>query len=113
MSRSKTFTVNATAGGTSYSLCFVPDTWQTPFGVSMVVTNTTGGAEYTVQHTLSDPFTSNLSVSTNGNWFNHSFMVSGATAQGNYAFPVNGIRLAVHANSSASATFSILQGMGC
>lgn len=113
MSRTKTYTVNATAGGTSYSPCFVPDNWQTPFGVSMVISNVVGGAEATVQHTLSDFAATNLSNPANGTWLNHAFMVSGAVTQGNYAFPVNGIRLAVHANASASATITILQGMGC
>lgn len=110
--RGKTFTVVSSAGGTTYSPVYVPDFHANGFYVSMAVTNDVG--TYTIQHTLSDPFASNLNVSTNGTWLNHEFVVSETTAaiDANYAFPVKGIRLALAAAASATATITILQGAG-
>lgn len=111
MAREFSYTITASAGGTTYSPCYVPDFHQVPFGVSLLVTSN-GSAAYTVQHTPSDPWTSNLSIPTNGAWFNHAYIVDGATAQGNYAFPVRGIRMALAAATSGQATLYIIQGEG-
>src|SRR5688572_25078605 len=104
MARDFSSTVAASAGGTSYSRVYVPDFHQVPFCLSIVLTGISGSAAGTVQHTLSDPWSQDLNVSSNGTWFDHAYMVNGATAQGNYAFPVRGIRLSMPAATSATAT---------
>lgn len=112
MARDFVYTITASAGGTTYSPCYVPDFHQVPFGVSLMVVSN-GSAAYTVQHTPSDPWATNLNASAAaGAWFNHAYIVDAATAQGNYAFPVKGIRMSLAAAASAQATIYIIQGEG-
>lgn len=114
MSRDFKVTVTATAGGTTYSPVYVPDYHANGFYVSLLV-YAQGSANYTVQHTPDDPWEQNLNSPTNtAVWFNHEFIVSETTARtdGNYAFPVKGIRLGLNAAASATATFWIVQGEG-
>ena len=62
-----------------------------------------GTVNYTVQHTFDDPATG---FST---WFPHPTIASQATNQdGNYAFPVTGIRLTVN-SGGGTATLKLIQ----
>ena len=93
-------TVSRTAAGSSSAL--VMNTNTNPFNVGFGVT-VSGTVNYTVQHTFDDPaagFTT---------WFNHPTAASlTAAADGNYAFPVTGIRITVN-SGAGSATLKLIQ----
>lgn len=92
--------VSKTGTGSSDSL--VMNTNQTPFNVGFGVI-VSGTVNYTVQHTFDDPATG---FST---WFSHP-TVAGLTANadGNYAFPVTGIKVLVN-SGSGTATLKLVQ----
>ena len=78
-----------------------------PFSVGFgaVVTGTT---TYSVQHTFDDVYAPNFNPAT-ANWFNHATVVAAtANADGNYAFPVRGIRLNLTAGTG-SVVLTLLQ----
>lgn len=87
---------------TGSSSALVMNTNCTPFnvGFGVVVTST---VDYTVQHTFDDPavgFT---------NWFDHPTISNlAANADGNYAFPVTGIRITVN-SGGGSVTMNVVQ----
>lgn len=106
--KSKTFTVSASAGGNSVTTIYVPDRHVTPFNIGFGCVPTAVSAIFTVQHTFQDPLQVTAASLT---WFNHEFIVNSSAAggpiDGNYAFPVGGIRvqLASAANAGVSTTF--------
>lgn len=103
--------VTATAGGISYSQPYLVDTYCTPtnIGFSCVMVGGTSAA-YTVQHTFTDPTTTDLNIVTNGTWFNHEFLASiTATDDGNYAYPCRAIRIFITSAVSANVTFDLVQ----
>ena len=75
----------------------------TPFNVGFGVV-ISGDPTYTVQHTFDNPWTTTVPV-----WFDHP-TVSGevANADGNYAFPVAAIKVAVTAGTG-TATLTVIQ----
>lgn len=75
----------------------------TPFNVGFGVT-ITGTPTYTVQHTFDNPWTTTSPV-----WFDHP-TVAGETANadGNYAFPVAAIKVAV-TSGTGTATLTVIQ----
>lgn len=93
-------TVSKTGTGSSDSL--VMNTNVTPFNVGFGVI-VSGTVDYTVQHTFDDPATG---FST---WFSHP-TVAGQTANadGNYAFPVTGVKVLVN-SGSGTATLKLIQ----
>lgn len=106
--KSKTFTVSASVAGNSVTGIFIPDRHVTPFNIGFGCVPTATSAIYTVQHTFEDP----LQVTAASlHWFNHEFVVNASSAggniDGNYAFPVAGIRvqIASGANCGVSTTF--------
>ena len=63
-----------------------------PFNVGFGIT-VTGTINYTVQHTFDDVFSPSFDPTT-AVWFDHPTIASQSTNKdGNYAFPVSGIRL--------------------
>lgn len=93
--------------GVGTSAVHVPDTFQTPFniGLGCVVTGT---VTFSVEHTFEDVFSPTFNPAT-ATWFANSGLSSkSANADGNYAYPVNGIRLNVTAGTG-SVTLYILQ----
>ena len=87
------------AGSTSAS---VMNTNTTPFNVGFGVV-VSGTVNYTVQHTFDDPA---VGFTT---WFPHPTIASqSANADGNYAFPVTGIRLTVN-SGGGTATLNLIQ----
>ncbi len=104
--KSRTFTVSASAGGNSVSTVFVPDRHVTPFniGFGAVIATT---AHYTVQHCFQDP----LDVTAaNITWFPHSTIVgASANTDGNYAYPVAGIRVMASAASEGGVSVTFVQ----
>ena len=96
----KVQTVSKTEAGNSSAL--VMNTNISPFNVGFGVV-VSGTVTYTVQHTFDDP---GVGFTT---WFNHpSIATLSANADGNYAFPVTGIRVSV-ASGGGTATLSVVQ----
>ena len=88
--------------GTGSSDSIVMNTNATPFNVGFGVI-VTGTVNYTVQHTFDDP-ASGFSV-----WFDHPTIASqAANADGNYAFPVTGIKVLVN-SGGGTATLKLVQ----
>lgn len=93
-------TVSQTGAGSTSAL--VMNTNTNPFNVGFGVI-VSGTVNYTVQHTFDDPA---VGFST---WFNHPTIANQATNQdGNYAFPVTGIRLTVN-SGGGTATLKLVQ----
>ena len=90
MSSSPPIKLIATVGtndGKSTTCC--PDTWLNPFNIGVGCVVTSGSPTYNVEHTFNDIWAGETLV-----WFINSG-ISGATANanGNYAYPVSGIRV--------------------
>ena len=93
-------TVSKTGTGSSSAL--VMNTNVTPFNVGFGVI-VDGTVNYTVQHTFDDPA---VGFTT---WFSHPTISSETTNQdGNYAFPVTGIKLLVN-SGDGTATLKLVQ----
>lgn len=92
--------VSQTGVGSSPAL--VMNTNVTPFNVGFAVV-ATGTVDYTVQHTFDDP---GVGFTT---WFSHP-TVAGETnnADGNYAFPVTGVKVLVN-SGDGTATMNLVQ----
>jgi len=87
-------TVSKTGIGSSAAL--VMNTNVTPFNVGFGVI-VTGTVDYTVQHTFDDPA---VGFTT---WFSHPTVAGESTNQdGNYAFPVTGIKLLVNSGDGTA-----------
>ena len=96
----KVQTVSQTGAGSTSAI--VMNTNATPFNVGFGVT-VSGTVSYTVQHTFDDPA---IGFTT---WFPHPTIASqAANADGNYAFPVSGIRLTI-ASGGGTATLNVIQ----
>lgn len=85
----------------------------TPFnvGFGVVVSGTTTTVTYTVQHTFDDVFSSSFNPST-AQWFSHptfTAITSATAADGNYAFPVTGIRITGNATNTSTLTLKLVQ----
>ncbi len=69
-------------------------------------------ASYGVQHTFDDPaeYTDKADWTTNAVWFDHETVnsVVDENADGNYAYPIQGVRLNVTANTD-TVTMKIMQ----
>lgn len=88
--------------GTGSSSAIVMNTNVTPFNVGFGVI-VTGTVDYTVQHTFDDPA---VGFTT---WFSHPTVAGESTNQdGNYAFPVTGIKLLVN-SGDGTATLKLVQ----
>ena len=96
----KVQTVAKTGVGSSNSL--VMNTNISPFNVGFGVV-VTGTVTYSVQHTFDDPATGFTT------WFSHPTVAAEtANADGNYAFPVTGIKVLVTAGDG-TATMNLIQ----
>lgn len=96
----KVQTVSKTGTGSSSAL--VMNTNISPFNVGFGVV-VSGTVDYTVQHTFDDPA---VGFST---WFSHPTVAGESTNQdGNYAFPVTGIKVLVN-SGSGTATLKLVQ----
>ena len=96
----KVQTVSSSAVGSSSAL--VMNTNCTPFNVGFGVV-VSGTVNYTIQHTFDDPA---VGFTT---WYSHPTIASKTDNQdGNYAFPVTGIRLTVN-SGGGTATLNLIQ----
>lgn len=88
--------------GTGSSTAIPMNTNISPFNVGFGVV-VTGTVDYTVQHTFDDPA---VGFTT---WFSHP-TVAGETANadGNYAFPVTGVKLLMN-SGTGTATLNLVQ----
>jgi hypothetical protein len=78
-----------------------------PFNIGFAAV-VTGTANYTVQHTFDDVFSPTFNPST-ATWFDHPTVAAlGASADGNYAFPVTAIRLLVN-SGGGTVRLTLLQ----
>jgi len=92
--------VSKTGVGSSDAIVVNTNTNPCNIGFGVLVTGT---VDYTVQHTFDDPATG---FST---WFSHPTIASqAANADGNYAFPVTGIKVLVN-SGSGTATLKLVQ----
>lgn len=90
----KVQTVSKTGVGSSTPI--VMNTNISPFNVGFGVI-ATGTVDYTIQHTFDDPATG---FST---WFSHpTIAAQTANADGNYAFPVTGIKVLVNSGAGTA-----------
>ena len=93
-------TLSQTAAGSTGG--YVADSYISPFNVGFGVV-VSGTVNYTVQHTFDDP---SVGFTT---WFSHPTIASqSANADGNYAFPVTGIKVLVN-SGTGSATLKLIQ----
>ena len=91
-----------TVTGTGVSNVYPTDHYVSPFNVAIGVV--TDGITYTIQHTFDDVFAEGFDPTT-ATWFDHATLAGLAdNADGNYAFPVRGIRLSTSGSGTASAT---------
>lgn len=91
----KVQTVSKTGAGSSSALVINTNISPVNLGFAVVVTGT---VTYSVQHTYDDPA---VGFTT---WFSHATVVGQtATAEGNYAFPVTGVKVLVTAGSGTAA----------
>ena len=96
----KVQTVSKTGVGSSSAL--VMNTNISPFNVGFGVV-VTGTVDYTVQHTFDDP---SLGFTT---WYPHPTIAGQTDNQdGNYAFPVTGIKVLVN-SGDGTATLNLIQ----
>lgn len=96
----KTQTVSQT--GTGSSTAIVTNTNTTPFNVGFGVV-ATGTVTYTIQHTFDSPGTGFTT------WYPHPTIAAKTDNQdGNYAFPVSGIKVLVTAGAG-TATLNLIQ----
>ena len=99
----KVQTVSKTGTGSSSAL--VMNTNISPFNVGFGVV-VTGTVTYTIQHTFDDPA---VGFTT---WFSHPTVVDETTNQdGNYAFPVTGVKVLVTAGTGTAALNLIQAGI--
>ena len=88
--------------GTGSSAVLVMNTNISPFNVGFGV-EVTDTVDYTVQHTFDDPA---VGFTT---WFSHPSVAGETTNQdGNYAFPVTGVKVLVN-SGTGTATLRLIQ----
>ena len=99
-------------GANTTSSVIPTNTYANPFNVGFGVTVVSGSVNYTVQHTFDDVWSSTFNPST-ANWFNHPTVAAlTASSDGNYAFPVTGIRIIGNAGNTGTAKLSLIQAGG-
>jgi hypothetical protein len=96
----KVQTVTTTGVANSAAIVINTNTNPANIGFGVIITGT---VSYTVQHTFDDPA---VGFTT---WFNHPTIASlAANADGNYAFPITGVRI-INASGSGTTTLKLVQ----
>lgn len=104
--RGQTVTVSASAGGPSHSGIYIPDRHISPFNVGFGA-NIATTAHFTILHTFQDPLTV---AAADLVWFPHEFVVAAsANIDGNYAYPVAGIRVQCSVASEGGVSVTFIQ----
>lgn len=88
------------------STIFIPNLHLSPFNIGVGCVVVSGSPTYKVEHTFDDPQGSSKT------WFDHASLTGKtANADGNYAFPVRGIRLSVTSGSGVVRAVLIQAGI--
>jgi len=102
--RSSTLSTTDASGGATFSSVFKPDKHTTPFNIGFGVV-VTGTVNYTVQHTFDNVFDPAVTPT----WFDHATVAAKTANQdGNYAYPVSGLRLK-QSSGSGSCIMTLIQ----
>lgn len=97
-----------TATDAAASNVFPPNLNVTPFNIGLGAIITAGTPTYTVEHTFDNVFSRGFNPAT-ATWFPHASLAAQTTSKdGNYAFPVQGIRIRVTAGTG-TVQLAILQ----
>lgn len=92
--------VSKTGAGSTSPIVINTNTNPCNIGFGVIVSST---VDYTVQHTFDDPATGFVT------WFAHPTIVAQSTNKdGNYAFPITGVRLTVN-SGGGTATLKLVQ----
>ena len=95
------------ASGVSTSPVLVVTPSISPFNIGFGV-KITGSITYTVQHTFDNPLDPAFNPST-ATWYNHAYVVNQTVnADGNYAYPVQAVRLNITAGIG-TGTLTLIQ----
>lgn len=106
----KVISVTGLSSTTGFDV-FLPDYMVTPFALGLGITSSNN--TYSVQHTFDNLAPPSTLASTNATWFDHSTLAAmSSNANGNYAFPVRGIRLNVTAGSSIATVILTIISAG-
>jgi hypothetical protein len=102
--------VRVTVSSQTVSNVIPLNTYGDPFNVGIGCDVSAGASlTYTVQHTFDDVFAAGF-VPANATWYSNSVIVAQTgDKDGNYAYPVTGIRLNVTAWTSGSVTMTVIQ----
>jgi hypothetical protein len=102
--------VRVIVGAQAASRVIPLDTYQDPFNVSIGVVLSAGASlTYSVEHTFDDVQAPGFDPSA-ATWFTNAGLSAKTTSlDGNYSFPVTGIRLNVTTYSSGTATMTAIQ----
>jgi hypothetical protein len=104
--RAHVITVSASAGGNSHSDLFVTDPQLNPFNIGFGCAIATT-CHYTIQHTFDNPF---LVTAAARRWYPHEFVVAASgNTDGNYAFPVAGIRVEASSSNEGGVSVTLIQ----
>jgi hypothetical protein len=90
------------ASNTNPSLVYTPNLHVTPFNIGLGAIVTSGAPTYRVEHTFDNVFASTFNPAT-ATWFPHASLnnVVNQNADGNYAFPIQGLRVRVTSGTGA------------
>ena len=101
-----TVTVSASADGPSHSAIYVPDRHENPFNISIGADVATT-AHFTILHTFQDP---QRTAAADLVWYPHDLIVAAsADIDGNYAYPVAGIRVQCSVASEGGVSVTFIQ----
>lgn len=109
MMRPKTITL--TAAGTSQAVPLDYNTYG--YAIGITVATSAAGTVYTLQHTFTDPGTTNLNAAGAGVWFNHDDSVAvaaSASCNTNYAYSPRASRIVLTtlASGATGITWTIV-----
>jgi hypothetical protein len=81
---------------------YAPNLHVTPFNIGLGAIVVSGSPTYTVEHTFDDIYSPTFNPAT-ATWFPHASMASvvAVNRDGNYAFPIQGLRIRVTAGSGS------------
>ena len=92
------------------STVYVVDTFKNPVNIGLGCVITAGSPTYTVEHTFDDVYAPTFDPAT-ATWFANSGLTSkSANDNGNYAYPINGIRVRVVSGSGTVKLYVLQAG---
>ena len=98
-----------TATDTAVSRVYPANLYVTPFNIGLGAVVVSGTPTYTVEHTFDDVYAPGFNPAT-ATWFPHASIVNvvATNRDGNYAFPVQGLRIRV-ASGTGAVRLTVLQ----